>query len=86
MKLSPDIVELWDDLLQQLPLPVREAVRSGAEIRAAEKQESSGGTLSFEDGVRTFIESVPSDLRTNLARTLNLHGIDLSDFEDAFQG
>lgn len=85
MKLSADIVELWDDLLQQLPLPVRDSVRAGAETRAAEKEESSGGKLTFEDGVCAFIESVPPDLRANLSRTLNLHGIDPSDFDDAFQ-
>jgi hypothetical protein len=84
MKISGEITELWDDLLQQLPLPVRDSVRAGAEQRAAEKVEESGGKLSLEDGVRAFIESVPFDLRANLGRTLNLHGLDPTDFEDAF--
>ena len=85
MKLSDEILELWDDLLQQLPLPVRDSVRSGAGQRAEEKAEDNGGRLSLEDGVRAFIESVPSELRANLGRTLNLHGLDLGDFDDAFE-
>jgi hypothetical protein len=84
MKISDEITELWDDLLQQLPLPVRDSVRSGAEQRAAERAEENSGKLSFEDGVRAFIESVPFDLRANLGRTLNLHGVDPADFDDAF--
>jgi len=84
MKLSDEIRELWDDLLQQLPLPVRDSVRSAAEQRAAETAEDNGGKLSLEDGVCAFIESVPFDLRANLGRTLNLHGLDPSDFDDAF--
>jgi hypothetical protein len=84
MKLPGDVLELWDDMLQQLPLPVRDSVRADAEMRAAERAEVNGGQLNFEDGVRAFVESVPPDLRGNLRRTMNLHGLDASDFEDAF--
>lgn len=84
MNISNDILELWHDLLQQLPLPVRDPVRADAELRAGERAEVNGGTLSLEDGVRAFIESVPPDLRANLGRTLNLHGLDPSEFDDAF--
>ena len=84
MKLSDEILELWGDLLQQLPLPVRDSVRSGAEQRAGDKAEDNGGKLSLEDGVRAFVDSVPIELRANLGRTLNLHGFDLGDFDDAF--
>lgn len=79
-----EILDLWADLLQQLPLPVRDSVRSSAELHAAERAEVNGGSLSFEDGVRAFIESVDPDLRDNLRRSLNLHGLDPSDFDDAF--
>lgn len=83
MKLPNDVLELWDELLQQLPLPTRDSIRASAEMRAAEREEVSG-KLTFEDGVRSFVESVPSDLRSNLERALNLHGIDPGDYEDAF--
>ena len=84
MNISSETLDLWSDLLQQLPLPVRDSVRSAAELRAGELAEENGGKLSFEDGIRAFIESVASDLRPNLRRTLDLHGLDPSDFDDAF--
>lgn len=81
MKLSSEIAELWDDLLQQLPLPVRDSIRAEAEQCAADLADAANGNLSTEDAVRAFIESTPADLRANLTRTLNLHGFDPDDFD-----
>ena len=80
MKLSGEIQEIWDDLLQQLPLPVRDGVRARAEALAEEHIEAAG-SLDTEDGVRAFVQATPVDLRANLNRTLNLHGLDPVDFE-----
>ena len=81
MKLPDDVVELWDDLIQQLPLPVRQSVRGAAEQRAEELEEQKAGSVGLDESVRIFVEATPPDLRANLARTLNLHGYDLADFE-----
>lgn len=84
MNISSETLDLWADLLQQLPLPVRDSVRATAELRAAERAEVNDGKLTLEDGVRALIEAVDPDLRDNLRRSLSLHGLDPSDFDDAF--
>ncbi|MBV8206748.1 MAG: hypothetical protein JO041_08140 [Acidobacteria bacterium] len=81
MKLPNEVVELWDDLIQQLPLPVRQSVRGAAEQRAEELEEQKAGSVGLDESVWIFVEATPPDLRANLARTLNLHGYDLDDFE-----
>ncbi|HZU21219.1 MAG TPA: hypothetical protein VE998_00215 [Terriglobales bacterium] len=82
MRIADETLALWNDLLQQLPLPVRDSVRAAAELRAHQQAEESGGALTEEDGVRAFIAAVEPDLRANLRRTLDLHGIDSSEFDD----
>ncbi len=85
MKWSGEAREMVEQLLQELPLPVREGVEQAAELRAealAEKQ--SAAEISLELAVAAFIESTPADLRERLKHTLNYKGIDPDDYQAAF--
>ena len=85
MKWSAEAREIVEQLLQELPLPVREGVEQAAESRAealAEKQ--SAAEVSLEVAVAAFIESTPADLRERLKHTLNYKGIDPDDYQAAF--
>ena len=84
MNWPDEITSLYDDLLTQLPLPVRDSVRSAAEQRAEEAAEDAGGRLTLEIALRAFIEATPADLRARMEKTLSLHGIDAGDYDDAF--
>lgn len=86
MKWSADAREMVEQLLQELPLPVREGVEQAAELRAealAEKQ--SAAEVSLEVAVAAFIESTPADLRERLKHTLNYKGIDPDEYAAAFE-
>jgi N-methylhydantoinase A/oxoprolinase/acetone carboxylase beta subunit len=85
MKWSGEATEMMEQLLQELPLPVREGVQQAAELRAealAEKQ--SAAEVSVELAVAAFIESTPADLRERLKHTLSYRGLDPEDYEAAF--
>ena len=85
MKWSAEAREMVEQLLQELPLPVREGVQQAAELRAealAEKQ--SAAEISLELAVAAFIESTPADLRQRLKHTLSYRGLDPDDYEAAF--
>lgn len=85
MQWSGEAREIVQDLLQELPLPVREGVRQAAEYRAESlAEEKSVGKVSLEIAVRAFIESTPADLRERLKHTLSYKGIDPDDYEAAF--
>ncbi|MBV9086177.1 MAG: DUF2621 family protein [Acidobacteria bacterium] len=75
--------EILEDLLQELPLPVRDGVRDAAQFRAEALAESAG-KVSLETAVRAFIESTPMDLRERLKHTLTYKGIDPEEYEAAF--
>ncbi len=76
--------EIVDDLLQELPLPVRDSVRGAAEMRAEALAENSG-KVTLDTAVRAFIESTPADLRQRLKHTLTYKGIDPEDYGAAFE-
>jgi hypothetical protein len=76
--------EIIDDLLQELPLPVRDGVRAAAEIRAESLAENSG-KVTLDTAVRAFIESTPADLRQRLKHTLSYKGIDPDDYGAVFE-
>ena len=77
--------EIIDDLLQELPLPVRDGIRSTAEFRAeAIAEEKSEGKVSLATAVHSFIEATPPDLRERLKHTLSYKGIDPDEYEAAF--
>ena len=76
---------MMEQLMQELPLPVREGVQQAAELRAEEVAEKkSAPEVSLELAVAAFIESTPADLRERLKHTLNYKGIDPDDYEAAF--
>ncbi len=77
-----DIIE---DLLQELPLPVRDGVRQAAQSRAeAIADQKSAPQVKMETAVQAFIEATPADLRERLKHTLSYKGIDPDEYEAAF--
>jgi hypothetical protein len=73
--------EIVQDLLQELPLPVRGSVEEAANCRAESLAETdSGGRVELQVAVRAFIESTPHDLRERLKHK----GIDPDEYEAAF--
>ena len=77
--------EIIQDLLQELPLPVREGVEEAANYRAESiAEKTSASRVGIETAVRAFIESTPRDLRERLKHTLSYKGIDPEDYEAAF--
>jgi len=77
--------EIIQDLLQELPLPVRGGVEEGANYRAESiAEKTSASRVGIETAVRAFIESTPRDLRERLKHTLSYKGIDPEDYEAAF--
>jgi hypothetical protein len=77
--------EIIQDLLQELPLPVRGGVEEAANYRAESlAEQASASRVGVETAVRAFIESTPRDLRERLKHTLSYKGIDPEDYEAAF--
>ncbi len=77
--------EIIQDLLQELPLPVRAGVEEAANYRAEGVAEKAGATrVGLETAVRAFIESTPRDLRERLKHMLSYKGIDPDDYQAAF--
>ncbi len=86
MNWTDEAREIMDDLLMELPLPVREGVRQAAELRAeALADEAASGQVALETAVRSFIESTPADLRQRLKHTLSYKGIDPEEYGEAFE-
>ncbi len=84
MTWSDEAREIIDDLLQELPLPVRDGVRETAELRAeavAEKTQK----VTLDTAVRAFIEATPADLRQRLKHTLAYKGIDADEYSSLFE-
>ena len=85
MKWSTEAREMVEQLLQELPLPVREGVQQAAELRAeTQAEKDSVAEVSLERAVAAFIESTPADLRQRLKHTLSYCGLDPDDYEAAF--
>ncbi len=77
--------EIIQDLLQELPLPLRGITEEAANYRAESlAEEASASRVGLETAVRAFIESTPRDLRERLKHTLSYKGIDPEDYEAAF--
>ena len=77
-----DIVQ---DLLQEVPLPLRPGLEQAARGRAESiVEKASAGQVELHTAVRAFIECTPPDLRERLKHTLSYRGIDPDDYEAAF--
>jgi hypothetical protein len=77
--------EIVQDLLRELPLPVRDGVQQSAAYRAEAIAEKASATrVELETVVRAFIESTPRDLRERLKHTLSYKGIDPEEYDSAF--
>ena len=82
---SDEAREIIEDLLQELPLPVRDGVRQAAQFRAESiAEEKSAAKVKLETAVQAFIEATPADLRERLKHTLSYKGIDPDEYEGAF--
>ena len=85
MNWTDEARDILDDLVQELPLPVRESVKQSAWFRAETlADESNAGKVTLESAVRAFIEATPADLRERLKHTLSYKGIDPDEYETAF--
>jgi hypothetical protein len=85
MEWSDDANSIVEELLRDLPAPVRESVQDAAQARAESLAGDDGDTeVSMEVAVRAFVESTPSDLRQRLKHALTYHGIDPEEYEEAF--
>ena len=77
--------EIIQDLLEELPLPVRGGIEEAANYRAENlAEQASVSRVGLETAVRAFIESTPRDLRERLKHTLSYKGVDPEDYEAAF--
>ncbi len=86
MNWTDEAREIIDDLLLELPLPVRDGVRQVAEARAEALAEDAGSAkVTLETAVRAFIESTPADLRERLKHTLSYKGMDPEEYAQAFE-
>jgi len=85
MNWSDEANSIVEELVRDLPAPVRETVVESAHIRAEALTTDDGSDeVAMETAVRAFIESTPSDLRNRLKHALTYHGIDPEEYEDAF--
>jgi hypothetical protein len=85
MEWTAEAREMVEQLLQELPLPVRDGVQQAAELSAeARAEKESAAAISLELAVAAFIESTPADLRQRLKHTLSYRGLDPDDYEAAF--
>jgi hypothetical protein len=74
-----------EELLRDLPAPVRETVQDSAAQRAESMtKDDYEDEVSLEMAVQAFIECTPADLRNRLKHSLAYHGIDPEDYEEAF--
>src|SRR5512147_923303 len=77
MNWTDEANSIVEELLRDLPAPVRETVQDSAAVRA-ESLTNDGGDdeVTLETAVRAFIECTPEDLRSRLKHSLAYHGID----------
>jgi hypothetical protein len=85
MNWSDEANSIVEELVRDLPAPVRETVTDTAHTRAEVITTDEGSDeVSIETAVRAFIESTPSDLRGRLKHALTYHGIDPEEYDEAF--
>jgi hypothetical protein len=85
MNWTDEANSIVEELVRDLPAPVRETVVDSAHARAEALTTDDGDDeVSMEVAVRAFIESTPSDLRSRLKHALTYHGIDPEEYDEAF--
>ena len=85
MNWTDEACSIVEELLRDLPAPVREGVHESSAHRAeALTQDDGEDEVSLETAVRAFIESTPEDLRNRLKHSLTYHGIDPEEYDEAF--
>jgi uncharacterized protein DUF2621 len=85
MNWTDEANSIVEELLRDLPAPVRETVQDTAANRAESlTKDVDEDEVTLETAVRAFIESTPSDLRSRLKHSLTYHGIDPEDYDEAF--
>jgi hypothetical protein len=85
MNWSDEANAIVEELLRDLPAPVRESVQDTSALRAESLTSEAGDDeVTVETAVRAFVESTPADLRGRLKHALTYHGIDPEEYEDAF--
>ena len=85
MNWSDEANSIVEELVRDLPAPVRENVVDSTHMRAESLTSNDGeDEVSLETAVRAFIESTPSDLRSRLKHALTYHGIDPEEYDEAF--
>jgi hypothetical protein len=85
MNWSDEANSIVEELVRDLPAPVRETVTDTAHSRAeAITTDEGSDEVAIETAVRAFIESTPSDLRSRLKHALTYHGIDPEEYDEAF--
>lgn len=85
MNWTDEAADMLEQLLQELPLPVRDGVKQATEVRADALAEDAGQQkIRLETAVRAFIECTPPDLRERLKHRLSYVGLDPDDYEAAF--
>ncbi len=85
MNWSDEATAIIEELMRELPAPVRESVKENTAFRAEAITGDAGESeISMETAVQAFIESTPPDLRARLKHMLTYHGIDPEEYEAAF--
>ena len=85
MNWTDEANSILEELVRDLPAPVRENVVDSAHSRAEALSTDDGADeVSMETAVRAFIEATPSDLRSRLKHSLTYHGIDPEEYDEAF--
>ena len=86
MTWSDEATTIIEELVRDLPAPVRESVTQAAHARAEALTADEGSDeVSVETAVRAFIESTPADLRNRLRHALTYQGIDPEEYDAAFE-
>jgi hypothetical protein len=85
MDWTDEATEIVGELLRELPATMRDSVLEKAETRAESLcREDGADEVEMQTAVRAVIESTPQRMRTKLRGTLEYHGIDPEDFEEAW--
>lgn len=85
MPWSDEAVEIFSELLRNLPPTSRTQVEETTSVRAeALAKEQRDDEVAMETVITALVESTPHRLRPRLREALTYHGIDPEEYEAAF--